>query len=153
MRGFISSIAVAVICLVSAQPPAQADEVVYIPKEKVAMAMTNQAVLTSGPDHSVMILRREEAGRSEVHTDDTDIFYVLDGSATFVTGGEVTGGEPTGPGQVRGDGITGGQTHTLSKGDIIVVPKGTPHWFKQVPVVIVYLTVKATQPRTAIEQR
>ena len=145
MRTSLGLIAAVTVCQAAAQPGAKPDEVVYIPEVEVAVAKTNQAMLASGSDHSVMVLRREEAGQSEVHADDTDIFYVLDGSATLVTGGEVTGGETTAPGQIRGDGIAGGQTHTLSKGDIVVIPKGTPHWFKEVPVVIVYLTVKAAQ--------
>jgi len=36
----------------------------------------------------------------------------------------------------------GGETHHLSKGDVIVVPAGTPHWFKEVPESISYYVVK-----------
>jgi len=87
--------------------------------------------------------RREESGQSEVHAADTDTFYVIEGSATFVTGGTVDGGKTTGPGEIRGTGISGGDSRTLSKGDIIVIPKGTPHWFKEVPKLVIYYVVKA----------
>ena len=36
----------------------------------------------------------------------------------------------TAPGQTRADGIEGGETHHLSKGDVITVPANTPHWWK-----------------------
>ena len=111
----------------AAVPAAGADEVTYIPKEKVSAAMTKPGVLTKGSNYTVIMSRREEGGQSEVHAADTDTFYVVEGSATFVTGGTVEGGKTTGPGEIRGSGISGGQSRTLSKGDIIVIPKGTPH--------------------------
>ncbi len=88
--------------------------------------------------------RREGPGQSEVHTLDTDIFYVLDGSATFVTGGELVGGATTGPHEIRGSAIRGGSSRALAKGDLIVIPRGTPHWFKEVSPPFLYYTVKVT---------
>ncbi|MBI1356696.1 MAG: hypothetical protein GC160_20340 [Acidobacteria bacterium] len=130
-------------CALASTAPARADDVVYIGKEKVAAAMTHPGVLSSGSDYIVSMSRRDKGGQSEVHADETDVFYVLDGSATFVTGGTITDPQTTEPGQIRGSGISGGQTHKLSKGDVIVIPKGTPHWFKEVPKVVVYYVVKA----------
>ena len=120
-----------------------ADEVTYIPSEKVSAAMTKPGLLTKGSNYTVIMSRREEGGQSEVHAADTDTFYVIEGSATVVTGGTVDGGKTTGPGEIRGTGISGGNSRTLSKGDIIVIPKGTPHWFKEVPKLVIYYVVKA----------
>ena len=131
------------IGLAGASTRALADEVVYIPKEKVQTAKSKGGVLTSGSDHTVIMSRRDQAGQSEVHVNETDVFYVLEGSATFVTGGTVAGGKTTGPGQIRGTGISGGESRVLSKGDVIVIPKGTPHWFKEVPELVIYYVVKA----------
>ena len=105
--------------------------------------MTDPGVMTQGSDHIVIMSRRDKGGQSEVHDGETDVFYVVEGSATFVTGGTVVDGKTTGPGQIRGSGIKGGKTHELSKGDVIVIPKGTPHWFKDVPKLVVYYVVKA----------
>jgi mannose-6-phosphate isomerase-like protein (cupin superfamily) len=143
MRSLSTLIALLLIGLGSAVTQALADEVVYFSKEKVAKAMTKAGVMTAGSDHLVIMSRRDWPGEPEVHRDETDIFYVMEGSATFVTGGTVTDGRSTGPGQIRGSGIHGGQSHTLSKGDVIVIPKGTPHWFKEVPELVVYFVVKA----------
>jgi quercetin dioxygenase-like cupin family protein len=82
----------------------------------------------------------------EVHDKETDTFYVLDGSATIVTGGTMVGGNVTGPGQHRGTDITGGQAQRLAKGDVMVIPAGVPHWFKEVPSSIDYYVVKVIAP-------
>jgi len=56
------------------------------------------------------------------------------------------GGKTTGPNQVRGSDIQGGQAHHLTKGDVISIPAGTPHWFKEVPKSVSYFTVKVIKP-------
>jgi len=68
---------------------------------------------------------------------------VLDGSVTLVTGGTVVEPKAIGPGEIRGREISGGDTRTISKGDVIIVPAGTPHWFKEVPGPLNYYVVKA----------
>jgi mannose-6-phosphate isomerase-like protein (cupin superfamily) len=85
---------------------------------------------------------RDKAGQVEQHEKETDVIYVVDGAATFVTGGTMVAGKVTKPGQWLGSDIQGGQTHHLTKGDVIVVPAGTPHWFKEVPQSINYFVVK-----------
>ena len=122
--------------------PAIADEVTYVSKEKVQTAMSKGGPLTDGSNYKISISRRDKGGQSEVHADETDVFYIMEGSATFVTGGTVVDSKTTSPGQVRGAGITGGDSRVLSKGDVIVIPKGTPHWFKEVPDLVVYYVVK-----------
>jgi glc operon protein GlcG len=77
-----------------------------------------------------------------VHTKDTDIVYVLRGSATFVTGGTVVDGRTTAPEEIRGTSIQGGQTLRLVPGDVVVVPNGTPHWFQEVRGPLLYYVVK-----------
>jgi quercetin dioxygenase-like cupin family protein len=120
-----------------------ADEVVYVPKEKVADAMSKGGSLSRGSNYIVSISRRDKPGQAEVHENETDTFYIMEGAATFVTGGTVVDGKTTRPGQILGTGLNGGQSHSLSKGDVIVIPKGTPHWFKEVPSLVVYYVVKA----------
>jgi quercetin dioxygenase-like cupin family protein len=86
--------------------------------------------------------RRDGAGKAEVHTRDTDIIYVLDGSATFVTGGTVVDGQTTAPDEIRGASIASGETRKLAKGDVVIVPNGTPHWFQEVKGPLSYYVVK-----------
>src|SRR6185503_17518341 len=80
-----------------------------------------------GPDFTASIARRTAAGQVEIHAKETDIFYIVDGTATFVTGGTMIGGKETRPNQMLGTEITGGQTHQLKKGDFISIPAGIRH--------------------------
>jgi mannose-6-phosphate isomerase-like protein (cupin superfamily) len=95
-----------------------------------------------GRNFKVMGLRRSGPGEAEVHDQDTDIFYVVEGHATFVTGGTLTGGKQIAPDEIRGGTLAGGETHHLAQGDVIVIPKGMPHWFREVPDSIEYFVVK-----------
>jgi glc operon protein GlcG len=116
----------------------------YFEKEKVAAAFTKGAVLFDGSNkYMVHASHRDQAGVVEVHEQDADIIYVLDGSATLVTGGEVVNGKPIAPGEIRGTDVKGGETRQITKGDVIIVPAGTPHWFKEVPGPLNYYVVKA----------
>jgi uncharacterized protein YjlB len=67
---------------------------------------------------------------------------VVDGEATFVTGGKMVGGKVVSPGQWEGTDIQGGKVHHLTKGDVMVIPAGIPHWFKDVPHSVTYFVVK-----------
>jgi mannose-6-phosphate isomerase-like protein (cupin superfamily) len=87
--------------------------------------------------------RRNAPGKAEVHTRDTDIFYVQEGSATLVTGGIVADPAETEPDEIRGTAIIGGDIHVIRKGDVIIIPAGTPHWFKDVGGPVTYYTVKS----------
>lgn len=125
---------------------AQKAAVVYVPADKVAAALKEGTRFATGPDFIAMGSKRTGPGQVEVHQKETDTFYVLDGEATFVTGGKMIGGKVTGPNQLRGTSIEGGETHHLKKGDFISVPAGMPHWFKEVPTSINYYVVKAVKP-------
>ncbi len=116
-------------------------KVTYVGHAKVAAAASG-ADLATGPDFTVMMMKRTGAGHVEVHAKETDTFYILDGEATFVTGGTMIGGRISRPNQQLGESIQGGQTYRLTKGDVIVIRAGTPHWFKQVPRSIKYYVVK-----------
>ena len=58
------------------------------------------------------------------------MFIIVDGEAEFVTRGKMTDPKVISPGQTRGAGIEGGVVHHLSKGDVIIIPANTPHWWK-----------------------
>ena len=121
-------------------------QVTYVPADKVAATFTQGGRFATGPDFQASVLRRTAAGQSEVHVKETDIFYIVEGEATFVTGGTMVGGKETRPNQLLGTSIDGGQIHQLKKGDFIVIPAGVPHWFKEVPKSINYYMVKVVKP-------
>ena len=116
----------------------------YFPSRDVETSFNKGAVLVDGTDRNYMIhtSRREKAGMAEVHEQDADLIRVVDGNATLVTGGSVVDPAPTGPGEIRGKSIDGGETFQLAKGDVVVVPAGVPHWFKDVTNPFLYYVVK-----------
>jgi quercetin dioxygenase-like cupin family protein len=119
-----------------------AANVTYVDHDKVATALSKGGPLVSAPDLLVSGSHRDKAGQVELHQKETDVIHVIEGEATFVTGGTMVGGKQTKAGQMVGSDIKGGETHHLTKGDVIVVPAGTPHWFKEVPNSISYYVVK-----------
>ena len=104
------------------------------------------ASLASTTEYIVSCSNRTGPGVVEVHLKETDVLYILDGAATFVTGGKVQNLKADNPLQPRGTGIDGGETHHLVKGDVVVVPAGQPHWFKEVPGSVSYYVVKVVKP-------
>jgi glc operon protein GlcG len=117
----------------------------YFDRKKVDEAFSKGAVLLDGSDgrnYMVHASRREKPGQAEVHTRDTDVIYVLDGSATFVTGGEAVDLKTTAPDEARGTDIRNGKSQEIAKGDLIVVPNGVPHQFLQVTNPFLYYVVK-----------
>ena len=119
--------------------------VTFFDSKTVSDAFAKGAVLedgSNGENYMVHASRREKPGMSEVHELDTDIIYVLDGTAVFVTGGKSVDPKMVSPNEIRGTSVDGGETRELKKGDVVIVPKGTPHWFKQVDGVFKYYVVK-----------
>jgi uncharacterized protein GlcG (DUF336 family)/mannose-6-phosphate isomerase-like protein (cupin superfamily) len=129
----------------AANADGHSSSVSYFDAKDVRAAFDKGAVLFDGSDGSnymVHASRREKPGMVEVHTLDTDVIYVLDGAATFITGGTMVGGNLVAPNEIRGASIDGGETRQLKKGDVITVAAGTPHWFKEVSAPFLYYVVK-----------
>ena len=143
---------VAVPVYVSSQAPAPAQprtplsSVVFVDHDKVAAALAKGGGLVTASDVLVSGSHRDKPGQVEVHDKEMDVIYVTDGTATFVSGGKIVGGKELEADQWLGTDITGGTTQKLVKGDVIVVPAGTPHWFKEVPGPISYYVVKVVKP-------
>lgn len=122
----------------------QPDGVKYFSSADVHAAFEKGSPLINkdGRTYWVLAGRRDKPGQSELHEKDTDVFYILQGSATFVTGGKMVDPKTTAPGEIRGSGIEGGEASTLSKDDVIIIPAGVPHWFKDVQGTFLYFVVK-----------
>lgn len=118
--------------------------VTWLHKEAVSAAFQKGEPLFETEHFKVHASRREGPGRAEVHVEDTDILYVLEGSATFVTGGRLVDGEEVSEGELRGSGVEGGESRQIGAGDVLVVPAGTPHWFREVEGPLLYYVVKTS---------
>jgi glc operon protein GlcG len=133
-----------------ASTDAKPSGVKYFDNKTVSSAFGKGAVLfddTSnmmfdGGNYMVHASRRDAPGLAEIHELDTDVIYVLDGTSTFITGGTAVDAKPAGPNELRGSSIKDGETRRLAKGDVIIVPNGVPHWFKEVKGPFTYFVVK-----------
>jgi glc operon protein GlcG len=138
--GTITLFALAVAGIAGDSTPKQ---VRYFDAATVQTAFDKGSVLfDAGERYMVHASRREKPGMAEIHNDDADIVYVLDGTAALVTGGRAIDAKQTGPGELRGTSIEGGETRGLRKGDVVIIPAGTPHWFQQVSAPFLYYVVK-----------
>jgi mannose-6-phosphate isomerase-like protein (cupin superfamily) len=119
--------------------------VTYVPNSKVTEVMTKGGEIVN--DKGLVILaNRRGAGEVEVHDKTNHIFIIVEGEATFVTGGTLVGAKNTAPGQIRAASVQGGTTHQLKKGDVITVPAKTPHWWKEVSTKTIAYYAINTEP-------
>ena len=119
--------------------------VTYVPNSKVTEVMTKGGEIVN--DKGLVILaNRRGSGEVEVHDKTNHIFIIVEGEATFVTGGTLVGAKNTAPGQIRAASLNGGQTHQLRKGDVITVPAKTPHWWKEVSTKTIAYYAINTEP-------
>ena len=125
-----------------------AGQVLYFKPSEVdaarARGETGSALITSS-EFKVMASRRDKVGQSEIHVSDTDVFIVIDGTATIAVGGKMIGAKEVSPGEIRGTGIDGGTEYKLEKGVVLTVPRNTPHWIKQTQPGFRYFVVKSVR--------
>ena len=119
--------------------------VTYVPHDKVSATMAKGGQIIN--DHGLIVIaQRRGAGEVEVHEKTNHVFIIVEGEATFVTGGKLVGARETAPGQRRAPNVEGGDVHHLTKGDVITIPAKTPHWFKEVPTKMIAYYAVNTEP-------
>lgn len=99
-------------------------------ERKDGQAIVIEKILQFAP-YAANLEYRASAGAAAVHEKEAEMMYVIEGQATLVTGGKLTGAT-----------IAGGIPQTVSKGDFLVVPEGTPHWFSAIDSTLVLMTIK-----------
>jgi mannose-6-phosphate isomerase-like protein (cupin superfamily) len=118
-----------------------------------------RVVDAGGYNIAVGVLHRPQdpPGVVAVHYKVTEIYHVMDGAATLVTGGTMVNAKERpadsipvrledGPG-ASGTSIQGGVTQRIKAGDVVVIPAGTPHWFSQIEGSITYVVVRVDPNR------
>ena len=89
---------------------------------------------------------RAAVGNAAVHEHEAELFYVIDGSATLTTGGKLVNEKRTDAANLNGSAIEGGTPRAISKGDWILVPENTPHWFSPINGVLVLFSMHVPRP-------
>jgi mannose-6-phosphate isomerase-like protein (cupin superfamily) len=90
-----------------------------------------QPILSLAP-YTANLEYRKLVGPAAVHEKEAEMFYVVAGSGTLVTGGKLKEERRTNPENLTGTGIDGGDSRPVSQGDFFIVPQNTPHWFSTI---------------------
>jgi mannose-6-phosphate isomerase-like protein (cupin superfamily) len=118
-----------------------------------------RVVDAGGYNVAVGVIHRPETppGVVAVHFKVTEIYHVMDGAGTLVTGGTMVNAKTRpadsisvkfedGPG-ASGTAIQGGVTRKVKAGDVVVIPAGVPHWFSEIEGSITYIVVRVDPDR------
>lgn len=101
--------------------------------------IVTQRILALAP-YNANLEYRASVGNASVHDTEAEMFYVIEGSGTLVTGGKLVNETRNGD-NLTGSAIEGGQTQTVGKGDFIMVPEKTGHWFNKIDQTLVLMSI------------
>ena len=157
MRVLVIVLAATLTAALMAQQPAApktfasaADVAAMIAKAKAERKQDQanfiQQILTLAP-YNANLEYRGAVGPAAVHEKEAEMFFVIDGSGTLVTGGKLVGETRTNAENLSGTAIEGGTTRNVAKGDYFIVPEGAPHWFSKINGTLVLMSLHV--PRTA----
>ncbi|HEV2245036.1 MAG TPA: hypothetical protein VGW37_00155 [Terriglobia bacterium] len=141
-------ISVMLVCITSFSAAQQdsSSKVQFYTQQQVAAAFAKGAKLVEGSAghavYQVLTARRDGPGEVEIHALDTDIIYIIKGTANFVIGGKVVDARNSAPNEIRAKSSQGGTPHHLGPEDIIIIPPKVPHWFEAVQPPFLYLVIK-----------
>lgn len=144
----------------AAQPPAPAAAAVAMPKlfssaaDVTAMiakekaerrpdqANFSQPILQLAPYNANLEYRVAGINaNATVHEGEAEMFYVIEGSGTVITGGTLRDQRRTNATNLAGTAIDGGTRRRIAKGDFIMVPDSTPHWFGEIDGALVLMSI------------
>ncbi len=140
-----SRLALAAACSIVGSVAA-AQEVVVVPaaEARAAIAKGNTTIVPQDSTLGYRVstgLKTTPSGEIERHAGHSHIFFILEGAGTLVTGGTIVNPRELRQGELTGTDIAGGTLHRLAPGDVITVPAGVPHWWKDVPKEVRYFAV------------
>ncbi len=112
-----------------------------------AMAGTTEMVtspVANTDQYRVNIVHRQKPAGAIAHPGNTELHYIIEGAGTLVTGGKIVRAPGTPAGAAT---IDGGETRKVAKGDVVIVPEGSAHWYSQVEGKLTYLEVRFVAPK------
>ncbi len=114
-------------------------------ERKQDQANFTQSLLQLAP-YGANLEYRGVVGPAAVHEKEAELFYVIDGGGTLVTGGKLVGETRHNPDNLNGTAIDGGMTQEVAKGDFFIVPENTPHWFSKINGTLVLMSLHVPRP-------
>ncbi|MGD1071611.1 MAG: cupin domain-containing protein [Bryobacteraceae bacterium] len=107
---------------------------------KTDQPMVSQPILQLAP-YRVNLEYRPVVGPASIHEKEAELFYVIEGAGTLVTGGKLANERRTNAANLTGTAIEGGTPQGVSKGDFFFVPENTAHWFSEIKSAIVVMSL------------
>jgi mannose-6-phosphate isomerase-like protein (cupin superfamily) len=117
-------------------------------ERKEGQGVLSQRMLQLAP-YNVNLEYRASVAAAAVHEKEAEVFYVVDGGATMVTGGKLVNETRPNADNLSGTAIEGGTPRTIAKGDFVIVPENTPHWFSAINGVLVVMSFHVPRPLPA----
>lgn len=122
---------------------ANADLLAVLEKNKAGTTEMVTSAVANTDQYRVNIVHRQKPAGAIAHPGNSELHYIIEGAGTLVTGGTIV----RAPGAAAAATIQGGETRRVSKGDVIIVPEGSPHWYSEVNGVLTYLEVRFVAPK------
>ncbi|MEJ7666399.1 MAG: cupin domain-containing protein [Hymenobacter sp.] len=98
--------------------------------------------VTSNEQYRISVIQRAKPAGALAHPGNSELLYITEGSGTMVTGGTLVAAADGKPAS-----IANGVTQRFTKGDVFVVPVGSPHWFSAIETPVTYLEVRWVAPK------
>jgi mannose-6-phosphate isomerase-like protein (cupin superfamily) len=104
--------------------------------------MVSQPIVQLAP-YRANLEYRPAVGPASIHEKEAELFYVIEGAGTLMTGGKLVNEKRTNAENLSGTALEGGTPQAVSKGDVFIVPENTGHWFSEIksPIVVMSLHV------------
>lgn len=118
------------------------DLAAVLQKATITTGGLTSASIANNDQYRVGLVHRAQAAGALAHAGNTELLYITEGSGTIITGGSIVaaaGGKPAS--------IVNGVTQRFTKGDVFIVPAGSPHWFAVVDTPVTYLEVRWLAPK------
>ena len=117
-------------------------------ERKEGQPLVIQRILQLAP-YNANLEYRAAVGPAAVHEKEAEMFYVIDGAGTLVTGGTLANQQRTNAENLTGTAIEGGTSRAVAKGDFMIVPENTPHWFSAINGTLVLMSIHVPRPVSA----
>jgi len=98
--------------------------------------------VTTTDQYRVSLVKRDKSAGALAHPGNTELLYIVEGAGTVITGGTIV---PAANGKPAS--IANGVSQKIVKGDVVIVPAGSAHWFAEVDSPITYLEVRWLAPK------
>lgn len=119
-----------------------ADIAAVLQKGNASATGTSSSPVTTNEHYRVSVLTRSKPAGALAHPGNTELLYITEGSGIITTGGTLV---PAAAGKPAS--IANGVEQRFTKGDVIIVPVGSPHWFSVIDTPVTYLEVRWLAPK------